>query len=97
MSCILATDPDTRIVARERWPGGGFDRRAHMGETTVLVVVGQGSPSVPFVQLPVLPESVRGRVLPPDPVGVERRQPFPKEGSQLPVGVAREDEQRPEH
>jgi len=65
-----------------------------MGETTVLVAAGQGSPGVPFIQLPVLPESVRGRVVPPDPVEIERSQPFPKGGSQLTVGVAREDEQR---
>jgi len=58
---------------------------------------GQGSPGVPFIQLPVLPESVCDRVVPPDPVGIERSQPFPKGGSQLMVGVAREDEQRLEH
>jgi len=82
----------TRAIAR-----GGFDRRAGMGETTVLVAAGQGSQGVPFIQLPVLPESVRGRVVPPDPVGIKRSQPFPKGGSQLTVGVAREDEQRLEH
>ena len=62
-----------------------------------MITVGQGSPGVPFPQLPVFPKSVRGRVVPPPPVGIERRQPFPKGRSQLPVGVAREDEQRLEH
>ena len=57
-----------------------------------MVAVGQGSPGVPFPQLPVLPENVRGRVVPPGPVGIERCQPFPKGGSQFPVGVAGEDE-----
>jgi len=79
----------TRASAR-----GGFGRWAGMGETTVLVATGQGSPVVPFIQLPVLPERICDRVVPPAPVRVERSQPFPKGGSQLSVGVAREDEDR---
>jgi len=52
---------------------------------------------VPFIRPTVLPESVGDRVVPPDPVGIKRSQPFPKGGSQLAVGVTREDEQRLEH
>jgi len=65
-----------------------------MGETTVLVAARQGSQGGPFIQLPVLPESVCDRVVPPDLVGIERSQPFPKGGRQLSVEVAREDEER---
>jgi len=65
-----------------------------MGETTVLVAARQGRPGVPFIQLPVLPESVCDGVVPPDPVGIERSQPSPKGRSQLTVRVAREDEER---
>jgi len=49
------------------------------------------------MELPVLPESVRDGVVPPDPVHVKRGKPFPKWGGQLLVRVAREDEERLEH
>jgi len=76
---------------------GDFDRRACMGETAVLVAAGQGSPGVPYIRLMILPKSVSDRVMPPDPVSIKRSKPFPKWGSQLMVGVAREDEERLEH
>ena len=68
-----------------------------MGEMAVLVSAGQGSPGAPFIRLTVLPKSVGDRVVPPDPVSIKRSKPFPKWGSQLTVGVAREDEERLEH
>ena len=63
----------TRTIARR-----GFNRRASVGETAVLVAAGQGSPGVPFIWLMVLPKSVGGRVVPPDPVGIKRSKPVPK-------------------
>ena len=49
------------------------------------------------MRLALLPEGVGGRVMPPDPVGIERGKPFPKWECQLTVGVAREDEERLEY
>ena len=45
----------------------------------------------------VLPKSVCGRVVPPNPMGIKRFEPVPKGGGQLVVGVTREDKEGLEH
>jgi len=68
-----------------------------MGKAPMLITPRKGGPSVPFLGLTEFPESVRGRVMPPNPVGIEGLKPIAKGGRQLAVGVAGENEQGLEH
>jgi len=63
----------------------------------MLVAPREGSPSVPFLGLTTFPESVRGWIMPPNPVGIKGFKPIAKGGRQLAVGVAWEDEQGLKH
>jgi len=62
-----------------------------------LVAPRERSPSVPFLGLTKFPESVRGRIMPPNPVGNKGFKPIAKGGRQLAVGVAWDDEQGLKH
>jgi len=68
-----------------------------MGKAPMRITPREGGPSVPFLGLTEFPESVRGRVMPPNPVGIEGLKPIAKGGRQLAMGVAGKDEQRLEH
>ena len=54
-----------------------------MGKMAMLVTTRQGSPGVSFMGLTVLPKSVRGRVVPPNPMIVKRVESILKGGGQL--------------
>ena len=63
----------------------------------VLVLVREGNPRVPRMNVSLFPQDVGGRVQPPFPAGIKRSQPLAQWGEQLPVRVARNNKEGLKH